>query len=49
MRLDKKGKLHTLDEDIIEAFQGHGLKVIEEKFQKDTWIIKAVRVSEGKK
>lgn len=43
MRFDKSGRPHTLDEDIIETFKNHGLEVVEEKFQKDTWIIKARR------
>jgi len=44
MRIDKKGKMHTLEEDIVETWKGHGLKVVEERVSGDTWEIKAIRI-----
>jgi len=46
MRTNEYGDFRTLEEDIVWIWKLHGLEVIEERFEKDTWIIKAKR--EGK-
>ena len=50
MRFDKKGKAHTLEEDIANIWKEHGLSLIEEVVKSDdtvkgitVWVIKAVR------
>ena len=41
MRIDENGESHTLEQDIVETWQKHGLKVTEERFINNTWEIKA--------
>ena len=46
MRFDKDGRLHSLDQDIVEIWRAHGWEVVEEKVprskgRKKVWIITA--------
>ena len=47
MRTNEYGNKRTLEQDIIWIWKLHGLEVIEERFEKDTWMIKANRVGTG--
>lgn len=44
MRFDKKGRMHTLEEDIIKTWKFHGLKVISERTDGFVWFIQAERI-----
>ena len=43
MRENEYGDLRTLEQDIVWIWKLHGLEVVEERFEKDTWIIKTKR------
>ena len=43
MRTDKAGNQWTLEQDIVYAWKGHGLDVVEERVVGDEWTIKVVR------
>jgi hypothetical protein len=41
VRIDEKGKEHTLDEDIWETWKAHGWQVVSERVTARHWIIEA--------
>jgi hypothetical protein len=42
MRIDNKGKMHTLEEDIQEIWHLHGWRVIKESVKGNKWEITAL-------
>lgn len=49
MRKDKKGKFHTLEEDILETWKKHGLIVTKETVKGNVWTITAKRKRKKRK
>ncbi len=41
MRIDKKGEIHTLEEDIQEIWHSHGWRVVKETVKGNKWEITA--------
>jgi hypothetical protein len=49
MRTKENGDLITLEQDLIDTFKLHGLRIVGEEVRGDTWKIHAVRMTKKEK